>query len=115
MKITILQLRKIIKEEFSHRRQIKINEAGEPSNPNEKEIKGSIDSVAKSIVAKLGKPELAGALITAIKKAKGGKEAEELSSTDKTALSDAFLELIFKDPKTIADISKQIQKIAAKQ
>jgi len=76
------------------------------------ETKGSIDSVATNIAGELGRPELKSPLIMAIKKKKGGKDAAELTAADKTALADAFLELVFSKPETTGKVAMQLKKVS---
>lgn len=108
MKITESQLRSIIRREII--RKVRLTEAG-PEDSSKIDSSGSIDSVAAGIAKKLGREDLKGALITAIKKRKGGKEAADLSTADKNALADAFLELIFAKPDEVVSVAAELKKI----
>jgi hypothetical protein len=116
MKITETQLRSIIRQEIV--RKTSLSEAGPTdsgkTDSGKIDTSGSIDSVAAAIAKKLGRDDLKGALITAIKKRKGGKEAADLASTDKTALADAFLELIFANPDEVSRVAAELKKIVPK-
>ena len=111
MKITESQLRSIIRREII--RKVRLTEAG-PEDSSKIDSSGSIDSVAAGIAKKLGREDLKGALITAIKKRKGGKEAADLSTADKNALADAFLELIFAKPDEVVGVAAELKKIVPK-
>lgn len=108
----MLYLKRFIREEISRRPVRPIGEAEGPSVP--KQVTGSIDAVAKGVAELLGKPDLVSSLTAAIKKAKGGKEAEDLSTTDKNALAEVFLELVFTNPQLLSKVSAQLKKVAAK-
>lgn len=74
--------------------------------------KGSVDTVAAAVAKQLGRDDLKSPLIAAIKKKKGGKDAAELSSADKTALADAFLELVFAKPDIVGQVAMQLKKVS---
>jgi len=111
MKITESQLRSIVKQEIL--RANRLIEAV-PADSAKIDTTGSIDAVASGIAKKLNREDLKGALITAIKKRKGGKEAADLATADKTALADAFLELIFANPDEVVKVAAELKKIAPK-
>lgn len=74
--------------------------------------KGSVDTVAAAVAKQLGRDDLKTPLIAAIKKKKGGKDAAELSTADKNALADAFLELVFAKPDVVGQVAMQLKKVS---
>lgn len=106
------RLKQFIREEISRRPVRPIGEVDGAEGA--KEVTGSIDSVAKNVAEILGKPELVSPLTAAIKKAKGGKDAKDLSTTDKNALAEVFLELVFTKPKLLNQVSQHLKKVVAK-
>jgi len=136
MRITSNQLRRLIEQEISatsRKRDSHIDESvvrriineeivsflmegSDDGKPDDGKIDstGSIDAVAASIAKDLKREDLKGPITAAIKKKKGGKDAAELSTNDKTSLADAFLELVFADPDAVTKVAAKLKTIVQK-